>query len=489
MANKPFFIPDLNSIRSHKCPEWFHDAKLGILVHWGLYSVPGWAPTTGELIEVVSRYGWEHWFTNNPYAEWYFNSMRIEGSSTYHHHIKAYGADFFYDNFVRVFNRESEDWDPGEWVKLFKKAGARYVVFTAKHHDGFLLWPSDHPNPYKENYFAERDIVGELTDAVKSEGLRMGIYYSSGLDWTFNDRVIRDIMDLFESIPQCREYGEYVYNHWCELIDRYKPSILWSDIAYPVTGRFLEVIAHYYNTVTDGVVNDRWLHVNPKSPSYILMKILLSKRRIRNLILPLLLKSTPRSQHFDFKTMEYSAYASIMREKWECVRALGCSFGYNRNEGIEHIITLKKLVQLLVDVVSKNGNLLIGVGPMANGTIPENQCKRLLELGEWLSVNGEAIYGSRPWYNAEGVTREGIPLRFTQKEESLYAILLEKPGGKEITIKGLHLSKDAVIQLLGFDGEIDWRIDFSGNLMIEFPATLAESPAYVIKISPKPSHK
>lgn len=134
------------------------------------------------------------------------------------------------------------------------------------------------------------------------------------------------------------------------------------------------------------------------------------------------------------------------------MRALGYSFGYNRNEGISHVISLERLVQLLIDIVSKNGNLLIGVGPMADGTVPEHQRRRLLELGEWLSVNGEAIYGSRPWHSAEGITKEGVRLRFTQKEEALYVILLGKPERKEITIKNLYPPKDAEIQLLGYDG-------------------------------------
>ncbi|MEM2163806.1 MAG: alpha-L-fucosidase [Candidatus Bathyarchaeia archaeon] len=486
MTDGLFFRPNLKSLRRHRCSEWFHDAKLGILVHWGPYSVPGWAPLTGELMEVVSRWGWEFWFTNNPYAEWYFNSMRIERSPTYHYHLKVYGDGFSYDRFAQIFSQESGKWDPKEWVELFKKAGARYIVFTAKHHDGFLLWPSDYPNPQKGDYCVERDIVGELADAVRDEGMYMGIYYSSGLDWTFNDRVIRDITDLFDAVPQSREYGEYVYNHWCELIDRYKPLILWSDIAYPVTGRFLELIAHYYNILPDGVINDRWLQFNPKSRSFTLMKLLLSRKRIRDLLFPHLLKSTPSSPHFDFRTPEYSTYTETRKEKWESVRALGYSFGYNRNEGINHVIPIDRLVWLLIDIVSKNGNLLIGVSPMADGTIPEHQRKRLLELGEWLSVNGEAIYGSRPWYSAEGVAREGIALRFTQKEEALYAILLGRPERKEITIKNLRPPKDAEIQPLGSDEGVDWRESPSGNLLVRFPAALKESPAYVIKISPKP---
>ncbi|MEM2050755.1 MAG: alpha-L-fucosidase [Thermoproteota archaeon] len=481
------YKPDLKSIRSHNVLEWFHNAKIGIIVHWGLYSVPGWAPTTGELTQVAAEKGWEYWFTHNPYAEWYFNSVRIGGSPSYHYHVNTYGAGFKYDDFSKIFNQEIKKWEPRKWADLFKKAGAQYVVFTAKHHDGFLMWPSDHPNPRKRKHQVERDIVGELTDAVRERNMRMGIYYSSGIDWSFREKVVRDIADLVDAIPRGEEYGKYVYNHWCELIDRYKPSILWNDIAYPATGRFPEMVAYYYNTVSEGVINDRWMLFNPESRTFALLSILLSKRRTRSLILPLLFKiGAPSSPHFDYRTLEYSVYSKIAREKWECVRALGYSFGYNRNEGEEHTIPLRRLVHLLVDVVSKNGNLLIGVGPAADGTIPEVQRRRLLELGEWLSINGEAIYGSRPWFNAKGTTGEGVSLRFTRKGDALYAILLGKPWEREITIRNLRLSKDTDVKLLGSDEEMEWRRESGDKLVVKLPATLTESPAYTIKITPRP---
>ncbi|MFX1457490.1 MAG: alpha-L-fucosidase, partial [Promethearchaeota archaeon] len=171
------------SIKKHEVPEWFHDAKFGIFIHWSLSSVPAFAITGIDLVDSMKK-GIEEHFKNNPYAEWYLNSLRISGSPTQIYHEKTYGTDFSYSDFVPIFNEEIKKWDPDEMAELFNKAGAKYVVLVTKHHDGFLLWPSDYSNPKKENYHASRDIVGELTAAVKKRGMKMGFYYSGALDWS-----------------------------------------------------------------------------------------------------------------------------------------------------------------------------------------------------------------------------------------------------------------------------------------------------------------
>src|SRR2546425_10343841 len=152
------------SIRTHTVPEWYNDAKLGIFIHWGLYSVPAWAPPTGELGKV----DWNKWFIENPYAEWYLNTLRIVDSPTYKHHIATYGSNFDYYRFAGDFNKGLEKWQPERWASLFKKTGARYVVLTTKHHDGFRLWPSAIQNPHANgrDLSAKRDIVGDLASAV-----------------------------------------------------------------------------------------------------------------------------------------------------------------------------------------------------------------------------------------------------------------------------------------------------------------------------------
>jgi len=346
------YLPTWDSVSRHQVPAWFHDAKLGIFIHWGLYSVPAWAPTTGELGKVVAEEGWEAWFSRNPYAEWYYNSIRIPGGVSQVYHTETYGEGASYDDFVPMFNEAVEHWDPAEWAALFRQVGARYVVLTTKHHDGFLLWPSDHPNPYKDGYHAARDLVGQLTEAVRAEDVRMGLYYSGGVDWTFNGTVVKDIADLKKAVPQQPEYVAYADAHWNELIERYAPAILWNDIAYPTASDLPKLFADYYNAVPDGLVNNRFTQSFDFDPEA---------------------GGLTGGKHFDFTTPEYASYDKITEPKWEATRGIGFSFGYNRNESIDVYLSVEELVRSFVDVVSKNGNLLLNVGPMADGTIPALQ--------------------------------------------------------------------------------------------------------------------
>src|SRR5579871_3889686 len=180
------YEPTFESVMQHPVPTWYGDAKFGIFIHWGLYSVPGWAPDGADIDKQVEEKGWEAMFANNPYAEWYLNCLRIGDTQTRRHHIATYGVDFSYDDFVPMFDRAVERWNPDEWSELFSKVGARYVVLTTKHHDGFLLWPSATTSPYKPSgYATRRDLVGDLTDSVRRHGMKMGLYYSGGLDWSF----------------------------------------------------------------------------------------------------------------------------------------------------------------------------------------------------------------------------------------------------------------------------------------------------------------
>ncbi|MCX7707974.1 MAG: alpha-L-fucosidase, partial [Anaerolineae bacterium] len=374
---KTVYEPTVASIRSHPLPAWFADAKLGIFVHWTPASVPGWAPTPGEMAEVISRRGWRYWFAHNPYAEWYANSLRIPGSPTQAYHRQTYGADFPYDAFIPLFKQAYARWDPSVWAAIFAAAGARYVVFVTKHHDGFLLWPSRHPNLHRPGYQADRDLVGELAAAVRARGLRLGLYYSGGLDWTFDDRPIQDLGDLIAAIPRDPSYAAYVDAHWRELIERYRPSVLWNDIGYPASVDLRRLFADYYNAVPEGVVNDRFGQFNLGQEGSTRYRAILWIIRV---MVPLLTKlsggmggAPGGGTHADFRTPEYAAARKIMRKKWESCRGIGRSFGYNRQEADEHMIAPDALVRLFVDMVSKNGTLLLNVGLMADGTLPELQ--------------------------------------------------------------------------------------------------------------------
>ena len=441
------YEPTLDSLDRHPLPQWYADAKLGIFIHWGLYSVPGWAPLSHPDHDFSSQ----DYIKNNPYAEWYLNVLRIPGSPTQAYHRQHYGADFGYYDFAPVFNRESKKWNPDEMATIFRDAGARYVVLTSKHHEGFTLWPSTTPNPTPSippsKLHAERDIVGELSAAVRKQGMKMGLYYSGGYDWTFNAGPIETHADYQAVKPESQAYGDYAFAQIHELIDRYHPAILWNDIDWPKTGRALQVEADYYNAVPDGVVDDRFgIH------------------------------------HADFTSPEYKKLSEISQKKWEECRGLGRSFGYNRAEGEAETIAPAELIALLVDIVSKNGNLLLDVGPEADGTIPPVQMERLKALGAWLKQNGEAIYGTQPWTRAEGKSAEGDDLRFTRKGDDLYVTVLGKPKSQTLSFDLDAQHSAGEITLLGDVTPLKHQ-QKGTQLQITLPNQLRGDYAYSFKLA------
>lgn len=219
-------------------PEWYAGAKFGIFVHWGPYSVPGWAEPSGTIYDTLHVRGPRYCFRHNPYAAWYLNTLRIPGSATEAHHAATYGAGFPYDGFVPTLDAGVAAFDPDRWAQLFAGAGARYFVLTTKHHDGFLLWPSAVENPAKgPDYHTTRDAVGDLTGAMRAAGLRMGLYYSGGYDWTYNPTVIRGFGSGLAAIPRSQRYADDVTAHYTELIDRYQPDLLWKRHRLPLPCR------------------------------------------------------------------------------------------------------------------------------------------------------------------------------------------------------------------------------------------------------------
>ncbi len=439
------YQPTVESLDRHPLPDWYNDAKLGIFIHWGLYSVPGWAP----LLHPNHDFSSPDYITNNPYAEWYYNTMRIDGSPTQKYHQEKYGANYDYYNFAPIFNAEIKKWNPDQWAEIFRAAGAKYVVLTSKHHEGFTLWPSKIPNPTlpADRQHASRDIVGELTAAVRKQGLHMGLYYSGGYDWTFVPGPIRVAADYQTVQPQSEAYGKYADSHLRELIELYKPAVLWNDINYPKSGHPLELMVEYYATVPDGVIDDRF-----------------------------------GVRHHDFTSPEYETLTKINPHKWEECRGLGRSFGYNRAEGEQETISPAELIYLLVDIVSKNGNLLLDVGPEADGTIPAVQMERLKALGDWLRINGEAIYATRPWTHAEGTTAENIPVRFTKKESSVYAILLGVPKTTSFTLKSMTPRANSRIFLLGHPDPLTWSQQ-GPDVKITLPIGLVANYAITLQFS------
>ena len=468
-------------------PAWYHDAKFGIFIHWGPFSIPAYAPLGhGDIQDLLLHEGYRSFFRNIPYSEWYVNSIRIEGSPAYEHHRRIYGPDASYFDFATQFKRESAGWQPEPWADLFQAAGARYVVLVTKHMDGFLMWPSATPNYLRPGYQTDRDIVGELTDAVTARGMRMGVYYSSALDQSFTKSAMTDLAGLLsEGGPIGKRYAAYQLAHWRELIDRYRPSVLWGDIAYPPRTNLFELFAYYYNHVPDGVVNDRWGQL----PVW-LHKLVRTRpgRAMLNAYATRLLRQGAvggiRPAHADFRTPEFAVMKDIRAEKWETCRGMGHGFGYNREEQDADYIQLPELIRMLVDIVSKNGNLLLNVGPMADGTIPQVQADLLRGVGRWLATYGEAIYGTHPWHRAEGTTTAGGSVRFTRGGEggdTIYAVFMDPLEVGPVTIRDLRVAATATARDLATGRPVTLTDDDAG-LTFTFAEPPPDVPAHAVAI-------
>jgi alpha-L-fucosidase len=447
------YLPTVESLATHALPPWFDDAKFGIMIHWGIFSVPAWAETIldpEEWLKDLTKllepplFGAE-WFSHIPYVEWYPNTMLIDGSPTQIRHLAMYGADFAYDDFRPSFETAAAAWAPEPWADLFRESGARYVVLVTKHHDGFALWPSAVPHPTRPGWHATRDYVGELDRAVRRRCMRMGTYYSGGLDWAVLPGPIRNTLDVLGNQPQSAEYIAYADAQWRELIARYEPAVMWNDLGYPLNADELALFAGYYNTVPDGVVNDRFVTLPPYT-------------------------------HHDYVTPEFNVPAEPLPEKFETVRGMDRGFGYNRNSTEADYTTARGLITQLIDVVSKNGNLLLNVGPMADGTIPEPQVERLQAIGDWLGGHGEAIFATHPWTRAEGTTSEGPSVRFTAGEdgETVYAIVLEDVPDRTITIEDVG-TRIRRVRLLGTGTRFKWRL-VGDDLVITLRQPLLAGP-------------
>jgi alpha-L-fucosidase len=436
-------------------PAWYGDAKFGIFVHWTAAAVPAFAPVGASPFDLAAEHGWEYAVAHNPYVEWYQNSLAIPGSPVAQHHAENYG-DLPYDAFVEQFRAGHAGFRADVWADLFARAGARYVVFVTKHHDGFLLWPTATPNPHKAHWHADRDLVGELAIEVRARGMRFGTYYSGGLDWTFGGLPIVDFPSMVAAIPQTPEYLGYADDHWRELIDRYEPCVLWNDIGYPSAADLDLLFADYFSRVPDGVVNNRFDFV----------------------------RQTSGDVHCDFVTPEYSTDAGGTK-KWEVCRGIGTSFGYNRQERDADYLDAGDLVRLLVDVVARGGNLLLNVGPTGAGDVPWVQARRLLAVGEWLARNGEAIFDTRPWSGRDGPAHGDV--RYTERAGALYAIYLGTPPTARLTLPGLGLPDGATVTILGRDAadHRPWRATRDG-VEVDLPEVPATAAAYAVRATLPP---
>jgi alpha-L-fucosidase len=437
------YRPDLASLQAHRLPAWFADAKFGIFVHWGLFSVPGFAPTTPY--QQVLRDDYDHAMVRSPYAEDYANAMRDPGSPTAGFHRNTYGA-LPYQGFQQLFERELAGFDADTWAQTFQAAGADYVVMVAKYHDGYALWPTRVRNPHAPGWHSQRDLVGEVARAVRARGMRFGVYYSGGVDWTFQHGVVRTLGD-YSYAPYGAGYGDYAEAQVRELIARYRPEVLWNDISWPTGQQRLNALfADYYNTVPDGVVNDRWqtdslfrrlMGLRPARGGFDLLfkRVIARDPGIVDRVTP------PAVPHADFTTPEYTQYPTTQQRAWETTRGMGTSYGYNRQETDAHYASFEQtLFPELVSAVAKNGRLLLNVGPAGGGgQIPPEQRRRLEAFGAWLAANGKAIRGTRPHELAGARTADGLPVWFTRGAGRVNAIVVGRPAGATIRIPGVEL--------------------------------------------------
>ena len=475
------------SLDPRPVPRWYTDAKLGIFVHWGLYSIPAFAERTdGDYTAFMRELkAGKDTRGRSPYAEWYLNALRVPGSRTALHHRTTYGRDFSYFDFQAEFDAAAANVDVADWARSFARAGARYVVMVTRHLDGYPLWPTAIANPrMPSEYRSSRDLVGDLTDAVRAQDLRMGLYHGGGLDWTFTERPMQTMTDLMRQQAPGAEYARYATAQWMELIDAYRPSILWNDMGWPAESDPHELFAHYYDAVPDGVVNDRWIQVrlpsNRLARALYLRFVSLTVKAMARAGRPL--PKPPPKFHYDFETHEYATPDPAPSSPWELTRGLGNSFGYNALETAADTLTGTQLIHLLADVVAHGGNLLINVGPDGNGHIPDLQQQPLRELGAWLDRNGDAIYGTRPWTTAAATTTAGRQVRFTQKDGTVYAIVLSDELTDSLTIRDLTLSPGSRIGVLDGATEVVWT-QAGNDVRITLPSRPAGQHAHVLTIT------
>ncbi len=448
------------SLSKYRTPEWFRDAKFGIFIHWGVYSVPA--------------YG----------SEWYPRNMYDSGSDEFKHHIATYGSQnkFGYKDFIPMF--KAEKFDPVQWVTLFKEAGARYIVPVAEHHDGFAMYNTALSRWNAFNMGPKRDIIGELAAEIRKQGLIFGLSSHRIEHWFFMNhgrQFKSDVIDpeYADFYGPAREENETMspefMNDWLlrctELVNNYQPQLFWFDwwIQQPALEPYRKSFASYY--YNKGLQWNKGVVINYKYD-----------------------RSFPEG--VAVLDLERGKLDSIRRLPWQTDDAIGnISWGYIKDNTFK---SARYVVTNLIDIVSKNGNLLLNIGPCSDGTITDEETQVLLGTGKWLDVNGDAIYGTRPWkVYGEGPTRSAsgafadqtIPfnakdIRFTTKDDTLYVITLGLPEEKTIVKSlGLKTNHEAIadISLMGSSDKISWSQN-TGELIIKPAIRYPSDYAAVYKV-------
>lgn len=468
------FRPDWESLQKYEAPEWYEDAKFGIFIHWGVYSVPAFS------------------------SEWYPRNMYEPGLDAYKHHIATYGPQekFGYKDFIPMF--KAERFDPSAWAELFKKAGAKYVVPVAEHHDGFAMYDSSLSDWTAAKMGPHRDVIGDLSKAVRAEGLHFGVS-SHRVEHDFFMGVGRKIPSDVNDPQYAAFYGPaqvgvinwgtpvgndftYVSSAWAddwlargaELVDKYHPDIVYFDWwigQASIRPNLTRFTAFYYNRSLKygdhvGVINYKDLAMQEHAA-----------------VLDL-----ERGQLGDIRPLYWQTDTSVSNKSW----------GYIKDDTFK---SPEFVVHQLIDIVSKNGNLLLNIGPRSDGTIPEEVQQVLLDVGSWLNINGDAIYGTRPWRTyGEGPTKVAAgsfhdtdtvhytaeDFRFTTKGGALYVIGLAWPLNGEAVIRSLALTAGSQsvqsVSLLGSEAKPKFQQRPDG-LHVQLPAVSPANYAYALRLT------
>ena len=454
------YQPDWESLDSRPVPQWFRDGKFGIFIHWGVYAVPGWC-------------------TKGNYAEWYQYGLQTTDSARMKFHKAKFGDRSYYD---LANDFKAELFNPDEWARVFERAGAKYIVLTSKHHDGFTLWPNREANktwgfPWNSvDIGPKRDLLGDLFKAVRKTSVHAGMYYSL-YEW-FNPLWKAD---------KTKYANEHVWPQMKELINTYKPDVFWTDGDWEASDevwKSKEFLAWLYNEspVKDKVVTyDRW-------------------------------GSNVRFHHGAVFTPEYQPDLDFEDHYWEESRGMGFSYGYNREEDAWDYNSTESLVQMLIDKVSRGGNFLLDIGPDEHGKIPPIMQERLLQIGEWLKINGEAIYHTQRWKQTSqwsddlsnrkttgggdqflkmpadpepGLKVKEIFFTYNASSNTLYAIFPRYPSDKKLVLRDLVIPGGSKIIFLSTGETVSWKAE-NNNTIINLPGydpNLIKAPyAFAVKI-------
>ena len=462
------------SLGRFQVPDWYRGAKFGIFIHWGVYSVPSYA------------------------SEWYSRSMYIQGTREYEHHLKTYGPhkDFGYKDFIPMF--KAEKFSADAWADLFQKAGAKYVVPVAEHHDGFQMYQSDISHWNAAEMGPCRNVLGELKEAVEARGMTLGASTHRVEHWFFMghgkefDSDIKEPMQrgdfYWPAMPEPKNHhnlyseptptNEYLQD-WlcrcCEIVDKYRPKLVYFDwwIQHHAVKPYLKKFAaYYYNRAAEWGVQ---VAINYKHEAF---------------MFGCAVPDVERGQFAEIKPFFWQTDTAIARNSW-------CW-----TEG-NHFKSAKGLICDLVDIVAKNGTLLLNVGPKPDGTISEEDTAVLTEIGDWMAINSEAIYDTKVWRKyGEGPTKvkegqftDGVEkvftaedIRFTVKGENLYCTVLSWPEDGHVVIKSLGHSADANlpefhgivkdVDVLGSDEKPVWERK-EGGLHVTLPGIKTDKPVVV----------